>query len=856
PVPTPKYSSSGDYFQVRRRLMVIRMASGDYSNIISRYEDFCDEFINLAEQLLDDDDLSEKAYRKEIVGYFLHGLDPAVTRRIERDYEPEELEDHPTYSCPLTVAPGLDSGERCDKCGLYHPTAEEKMRCKARDSSQLICVRCRKIGHLARACPANFADPLPKEERNKIYQNAKNGRNLYDAARATPDGKVAEKVAPAAGKSAGMAVVETKPIPQEGDTLDELDSLYRAVKLIKKVMLDCPKVEKVTFFTDSEITIHRLRAWSSGKYQRLGLGTFEKNRLQKINGFLTRRRFTVEHIIGRANPADAATRPGKETLTSKEIDYGLKKSKRIGNLRYDPQAYKSVVNAFSVATERTRDGEDYELVLPGDSQLRSKLVQSQLRDQWIQGMKIKIKEGATLKSPQTRGLQVDEGTGLLGKRTLSWNAADGKRTVDLGGLRYTIPDADTLLQDETIARLHIHGGVPMNIRRLCSEFYFKHMKAKCKKYVNNCDVCEKLRADRSCRKATGALPSWQVGWLPWECISLDYVGPLCPGAELPVQKDENPSGFRYYLSFVDVATKYMINVPVRDRSVSSLIATVKEVFLEREQVPKCLITDREQSFLSKAFQSFLLSLPFTIHHVTGAPYQGPHAGHYERLHADITKFLQGALVAAGEDTYCWHRHLQHATQLHNTLPYDECIDVSPAELFRGYVPRKAMDNATVSRAIRDVAEQLKETRDIKFREYRRLWELRRSDSFEKMAARPVEAEYVLGWSVEDHEATWEDKSYTIPGLDDDVDHWVECTRCGKWRLVTQEECERFKDEDDVTWYDDVEKTSTLVNESEALPVPIKQVKSSMNGFGSLVVFLLPGDDSTTTLTHSLGVIEE
>ncbi|KAF4724393.1 hypothetical protein FOZ63_029797, partial [Perkinsus olseni] len=635
PVPTPKYSSSGDYFQVRRRLMVIRMASGDYSNIISRYEDFCDEFINLAEQLLDDDDLSEKAYRKEIVGYFLHGLDPAVTRRIERDYEPEELEDHPTYSCPLTVAPGLDSGERCDKCGLYHPTAEEKMRC-----------------HLARACPANFADPLPKEERNKIYQNAKNGRNLYDAARATPDGKVAEKVAPAAGKSAGMAVVETKPIPQEG----------------------------------------------------------------------------------RANPADAATRPGKETLTSKEIDYGLKKSKRRGNLRYDPQAYKS----FNL---------NYE----------------------INGSK-------------TRGLQVDEGTGLLGKRTLSWNAAD-----------------DTLLQDETIARLHIHGGVPMNIRRLCSEFYFKHMKAKCKKPI----LSEGNRCTPFVASGVATMGMYIVGlcrtFVPW-----------------------------YYLSFVDVATKYMINVPVRDRSVSSLIATVKEVFLEREQVPKCLITDREQSFLS----------------------------HYERLHADITKFLQGALVAAGEDTYCWHRHLQHATQLHNTLPYDECIDVSPAELFRGYVPRKAMDNATVSRAIRDVAEQLKETRDIKFREYRRLWELRRSDAFEKMAARPVEAEYVLGWSVEDHEATWEDKSYTIPGLDDDVDHWVECTRCGKWRLVTQEECERFKDEDDVTWYDDVEKTSTLVNESEALPVPIKQVKSSMNGFGSLVVFLLPGDDSTTTLTHSLGVIEE
>ncbi|KAF4654784.1 hypothetical protein FOL47_009780 [Perkinsus chesapeaki] len=52
-----EYSSSADYSQVRRRLMDIRMASGDYGAIISRYEDFCDESINLAEQSLDDDDL-------------------------------------------------------------------------------------------------------------------------------------------------------------------------------------------------------------------------------------------------------------------------------------------------------------------------------------------------------------------------------------------------------------------------------------------------------------------------------------------------------------------------------------------------------------------------------------------------------------------------------------------------------------------------------------------------------------------------------------------------------------------------------------------------------------------------------
>ncbi|KAF4752544.1 hypothetical protein FOZ62_006045, partial [Perkinsus olseni] len=60
-----EYSSSGDYFQVRRRLMALRMSLGGTNSVISRYEDYCDEFMNLSEQLLDDDDLGENAYRKE-----------------------------------------------------------------------------------------------------------------------------------------------------------------------------------------------------------------------------------------------------------------------------------------------------------------------------------------------------------------------------------------------------------------------------------------------------------------------------------------------------------------------------------------------------------------------------------------------------------------------------------------------------------------------------------------------------------------------------------------------------------------------------------------------------------------------
>ncbi|KAF4675396.1 hypothetical protein FOZ60_001027 [Perkinsus olseni] len=116
-------------------------------------------------------------------------------------------------------------------------------------------------------------------------------------------------------------------------------------------------------------------------------------------------------------------------------------------------------------------------------------------------MKAKIKDGAVLRSPATRGLCIDEVTGLLCKRTLNWKVVNEK------------------LQDEIIEKLHAHGGLPQNIRMLCSHFHFKHMKAK------------------------------------------------------------------------------------SNRLVTTLVSAVDEVFVTREQIPKCLITDRESGFLRSTWGS-------------------------------------------------------------------------------------------------------------------------------------------------------------------------------------------------------------------------------------------------------------
>ncbi|EEQ98879.1 hypothetical protein Pmar_PMAR012893 [Perkinsus marinus ATCC 50983] len=183
---------------------------------------------------------------------------------------------------------------------------------------------------------------------------------------------------------------------------------------------------------------------------------------------------------------------------------------------------------------------------------------------------------------------------------------------------------------------------------------------------------------------------------------------------------------------------------------------------------------------------------------------------------------------------------------------DEDVDLSPMDMFRAYAPRRLLNNLgkdeivdklhmippDVPSVIQDFATQVKSNQEVKYREYRRLWELRRSESFEKVLGkiqqhrefslgdivyrwRPAESKLCPSWDgpweivrflgktrvilrllkdtrIEGYESVNNLKKASRDGSEVDamVDYWMECSRCGKWRMTTKEDCEKYAAVDD------------------------------------------------------------
>ncbi|EEQ98876.1 hypothetical protein Pmar_PMAR012890 [Perkinsus marinus ATCC 50983] len=74
------------------------------------------------------------------------------------------------------------------------------------------------------------------------------------------------------------------------------------------------------------------------------------------------------------------------------------------------------------------------------------------------------------------------------------------------------------------------------------------------------------------------------------------------------------------------------------------------------------------------------------------------------------------------------------------MPFDQDVDLSPMDMFRAYAPRRLLKKPDLGKdeivdklhMIPPDVPSVKRNQEVKYREYRRLWELRRSESFEKV----------------------------------------------------------------------------------------------------------------------------
>ena len=112
------------------------------------------------------------------------------------------------------------------------------------------------------------------------------------------------------------------------------------------------------------------------------------------------------------------------------------------------------------------------------------------------------------------------------------------------------------------------------------------MKSDLKKFVKNCDVCQRIKSETS--SPAGLLQPLSIPTTPWTDVSLDFVE--------GVPKSQ---GFEVILVVVDQLTKYAYFVPVSHPYTAAKIASLymSHIF-KLHGMPASIVSDRDATFTS------------------------------------------------------------------------------------------------------------------------------------------------------------------------------------------------------------------------------------------------------------------
>ena len=213
-----------------------------------------------------------------------------------------------------------------------------------------------------------------------------------------------------------------------------------------------------------------------------------------------------------------------------------------------------------------------------------------------------------------------------------------------------------------------HGGYHKTYNRIAATYYWPRMARDIKRFVQTCDICQKIRPRR--HAPYGLLQPVMIPTRPFDTISMDFI------MELP-----DSDGYNGVLVIVDKLTKYVIMTPIDETIDAEQTATlVFQKIVAHFGLPRQVITDRDVRWTSNFWRILCNRLGVrraftTAHH--------PQADGQTEI---MNQLLEIALRAyIGPDRDDWRSfldvlQLSYNSSVHTSTKY------SPAFLLRGYEP--------------------------------------------------------------------------------------------------------------------------------------------------------------------------
>lgn len=209
-----------------------------------------------------------------------------------------------------------------------------------------------------------------------------------------------------------------------------------------------------------------------------------------------------------------------------------------------------------------------------------------------------------------------------------------------------------------------HLGVNKTFHRLADRFYWPRMRQDIKNYVTACHTCQQYKISNL--GPSGHMAIREPVLTPFKMICADLAGPL------PM----TPEKYRYVLTIVDLATKYVIAKPLRTATADSIVNIFNNDVNLIHGSPQVILTDNGSQFAGKTFKKYCESINSKLHLI---PRHFPSANPCERYIKTLKTMMS---IYAKEDQRNWGKNLQYLTFAINTSR-NETTGFTPTRLVFG-----------------------------------------------------------------------------------------------------------------------------------------------------------------------------
>ncbi|KAH9794628.1 hypothetical protein KPL71_004958 [Citrus sinensis] len=245
-----------------------------------------------------------------------------------------------------------------------------------------------------------------------------------------------------------------------------------------------------------------------------------------------------------------------------------------------------------------------------------------------------------------------------------------------------------------------HFGYQKTLSRLKSNFYWPGMRAKIKKFIRHCEVCQRCKVDNL--QPTGLLQPLPIPDRIWTSISMDFIDGL-----------PTSQGYTVIMVVVDRLSKYAHFVALKHPYTALTVAKVFMAQIVRlYRIPSSIISDRDKVFLS-SFWKALFQLQRTKLCMSSS-YHPQTDGQTEVVNRTLEQYLR---CFTSEQPNKWLDWLPWAEYSYNTLVHTS-TKISPFEAVYGIPPPTLLSYAPGTTHIHAVDETLRD-RDSILKDLRR-----------------------------------------------------------------------------------------------------------------------------------------